>query len=73
MIRQQLCFDSANGDVVADLAWIRKIGVALVATSICIALSGCAVDIANSKPEKSEASDQLRYYGGPKSPMWSSQ
>jgi hypothetical protein len=73
MTRKQLCFDSAKGDVVADLAWIQKIGVALVATSLCVALSGCAVDIASSKSDKSEASNQLRYYGGPKSPMWSSQ
>jgi hypothetical protein len=58
---------------VADLAWIKKIGVALVATSLCIAVSGCAVDIAGSKSDKSEASNQLRYYGGPKSPMWRAQ
>jgi hypothetical protein len=58
---------------VADLARMQKIGVALAATSLCIALSGCAVDIASSKPDKTEASNQLRYYGGPKSPMWSSQ
>ncbi len=54
----------------ADLAWTRKIGVALVATSLCIAMSGCAVDIEGSKSDKADAGNQLRYYGGPKSPMW---
>jgi hypothetical protein len=35
-----------------------------------MAVSGCAVDVAGSKPDKSEAHSQLRYYGGPKSLMW---
>jgi hypothetical protein len=44
-----------------------------VVAALCCAAGGCAVDIGTTKAEKSDGSNQLRYYGGPKSPMWTSQ
>jgi hypothetical protein len=45
----------------------------LAVAALCCVAAGCAVDIGSTKTEKSDAGNQLRYYGGPKSLMWSSQ
>jgi hypothetical protein len=50
-------------------AWMRRIGTVLAAAALCSATAGCA-DTAGMT-SKSDGSGQMRYYGGPKSPMWS--
>jgi hypothetical protein len=56
-----------------DSALGRRIGIMLAVTALCSAVAGCAADIGTTKSERAEGSSQLRYYGGPKYPMWSSQ
>jgi hypothetical protein len=60
----------------------RSIGVMIAAAALCAALMGCISDlqaatpkkdIQAATPKKSDGKGQMRYYGGPKSPMWSSQ
>jgi hypothetical protein len=51
----------------------RRIGAALLVVALCAAAAGCAVDVGNTRSEGSDGSTQLRYYGGPKSPMWTGQ
>jgi hypothetical protein len=51
----------------------RQIGVVLAVAALCCVAAGCAVDIGTTKAEKSDGTNQLRYYGGPKSPMWAGQ
>jgi hypothetical protein len=51
----------------------RRIGSILAVVALCTAVAGCAVDVGTAKPERFDGSNQLRYYGGPKSPMWSGQ
>jgi len=46
-------------------------GLASAATAL--AVGGCAGDMGAATSQKSGGGGQLRYYGGPKSPMWSSQ
>jgi hypothetical protein len=50
----------------------RKIGIAFAVAALCAAIAGCATDVT---PPTTDAStrNQLRYYGGPKSPMWPGQ
>jgi hypothetical protein len=50
----------------------RKLGIALAMIALCAAVAGCVSDIAAPAAENSGGS-QLRYYGGPKSPMWQGQ
>jgi hypothetical protein len=50
-------------------AWTRRIGIVLVAATLCSAAAGCADT--GGMTSKSDGSGQMRYYGGPKSPMWS--
>jgi hypothetical protein len=50
----------------------RKFGIVLAVLALCAAVAGCVSDMAAPTAENS-GSGQLRYYGGPKSPMWSSQ
>jgi hypothetical protein len=53
----------------ALLAWMRRIGTVLAAVALCSAAAGCADT--GGMTSKSDGSGQMRYYGGPKSPMWS--
>jgi hypothetical protein len=54
------------------LAVKRRIAVVLAVAGLCAALAGCVSDM--GAPTADNAStNQLRYYGGPKYPMWSSQ
>ena len=50
-------------------AWMRRIATVLAAAALCSATAGCADT--GGVTSKSDGSGQMRYYGGPKSPMWS--
>jgi hypothetical protein len=50
----------------------RKTGIVIAVAALCAAVAGCISDIGAATSEKSDGS-QLRYFGGPKSPMWSGQ
>ena len=50
----------------------RKIAAVTAMAALCAALAGCASDTGAQTSAQSD-SKQLRYYGGPKSPMWPSQ
>jgi hypothetical protein len=52
-------------------AWKQRIVIAVAA--LCAAVEGCISDIGAPTSEKSDGNGQSRYYGGPKSPMWSGQ
>jgi hypothetical protein len=49
--------------------WMRKVGTVLAAAALYSAAAGCADT--GGMTSKSDGSSQMRYYGGPKSPMWS--
>jgi hypothetical protein len=51
----------------------RRIAGALAVVALCAITAGCAVDVGNTRSDGSGGSGQLRYYGGPKSPMWMGQ
>jgi hypothetical protein len=51
----------------------RRIVGVLAAVALCAAVAGCAADVGMPKSERSDGGGQMRYYGGPKSPMWPSQ
>jgi hypothetical protein len=53
----------------------RRIALMVAAVALCVAAAGCVSDTeaATSKTKKSSSPAQLRYQGGPKSPMWRSQ
>jgi hypothetical protein len=46
----------------------RRIGIVLAIAALCSAMAGCVSDMGAPTAENS-GSNQLRYYGGPKSPM----
>jgi hypothetical protein len=48
-------------------AWMRRTGIVLAAALLCSAAAGCA----DTGSTTSKSDGQMRYYGGPKSPMWS--
>jgi hypothetical protein len=50
----------------------RQIGVVLVIAALCATVAGCVSDMGAATADNS-GSGQLRYYGGPKYPMWSGQ
>ncbi len=49
-----------------------KIAVIVTIAALCSLAAGCAADLSASASGQS-ANNQLRYYGGPKSPMWANQ
>jgi hypothetical protein len=49
---------------------MRRIAVLLAAAGLCAVIGGCASDV-GAMTSKS-GSSHLRYYGGPKYPMWPS-
>jgi hypothetical protein len=51
---------------------MRKIGIVLAVALLCGAAAGCVSDMVSATSGGSDGSNQLRYYGGPKYPMWSS-
>jgi hypothetical protein len=56
-----------------ESALARRIRIMIAAAALCVVVSGCAADLGAATSQKSDGGGQLRYYGGPKSPMWSSQ
>jgi hypothetical protein len=50
----------------------RRIGVALAVAALCATVAGCVSDMGTPTAENA-GGNQLRYYGGPKYPMWSGQ
>jgi hypothetical protein len=60
-------------------ALTRRIGLMIAAAALSAAVAGSISDIKAASPNKAAVSKkpaskaQLRYYGGPKSPMWSGQ
>jgi hypothetical protein len=51
----------------------QAIGIVIVVVALCAAVAGCVSDIGATTSDKTDGNGQLRYYGGPKSPMWSGQ
>jgi hypothetical protein len=49
----------------------RRIAVVLAVAGLCATVAGCVSDMA--APTAETSGNQLRYYGGPKYPMWSAQ
>jgi hypothetical protein len=50
----------------------RRIEIMLAVAALCAAVVGCVSDTVVPTAENSR-NNQPRYYGGPKSPMWSGQ
>jgi hypothetical protein len=50
---------------------IRKIAVIATIASLCALVAGCVSDMGTPTAD-GQGTHQLRYYGGPKYPMWSS-
>jgi len=57
----------------SESALARRIRIMIATAVLCAAVGGCAGDMGAATSQKSGGGGQLRYYGGPKSPMWSSQ
>ncbi|WP_315837947.1 hypothetical protein [Bradyrhizobium prioriisuperbiae] len=55
--------------------FIRRVGVALAISVLASMLAGCISDAGVSPAATSSYghNTELRYYGGPKSPMWPAQ
>jgi len=51
-----------------DSLWTRKFAVVIAAAALCAAVAGYVSESQGATPKKSAS--QMRYYGGPKSPMW---
>ena len=55
---------------------VRSIGIVFAVAALCASVAGCTSDSGASLSAASQSpgdSGTMRYYGGPKSPMWSSQ
>jgi hypothetical protein len=61
-------FTLLEGATMFDSEWKRRIAGFLAVVALCATTAGCAVDVGSPKP--ADGGGQLRYYGGPKSPMW---
>jgi hypothetical protein len=46
-----------------------RAAIAVAAAALCATVAGCSSDLASTTP-KPEGSGQMRYFGGPKKPMW---
>ncbi len=51
----------------------QTIATFVAVAALCAAVAGCVSDMGAATSQTAGGSDQLRYYGGPKSPMWSGQ
>jgi hypothetical protein len=49
----------------------QGIRIVVAVAALCAAVTGCISDTAATTSAKADGNGQLRYYGGPKSPMWS--
>jgi hypothetical protein len=50
----------------------RRIAIMIAVAGLCATVAGCVSDMGAPTADNSGGS-QLRYYGGPKYPMWSAQ
>ena len=50
----------------------KTLAITLAVAALCAAAAGCVSDM-GSPTADGGTSGQMRYYGGPKSPMWQSQ
>jgi hypothetical protein len=50
----------------------RRIAIMIAVAGLCATVAGCVSDMGTPNADSS-GSSQLRYYGGPKYPMWSGQ
>jgi hypothetical protein len=50
----------------------QRISVVLALAGLCATVAGCVSDM-GAPTADSSSNNQLRYYGGPKYPMWSGQ
>lgn len=55
--------------------WIRTFALAVVAVVLCAMTVGCVGDLQAAQKKRKGLGQQkelgqMRYYGGPKSPMW---
>jgi hypothetical protein len=55
----------------SESALARRIRLVIATAALCAAAAGCAADMGAATSQKSDGGGPLRYYGGPKSPMWS--
>jgi len=63
-------------DDVSRSTWMKSAGTLLVAAALCLAVAGCVSDTGTSMSGATQwpgDSPTMRYYGGPKYPMWQSQ
>jgi hypothetical protein len=51
----------------------QTIGTFVAVVALFAAVAGCISDIGATTSQTADGNGQLRYYGGPKSPMWSGQ
>jgi len=51
----------------------RRLGVLVAAMALFAAMVGWVSDTEAAPSKKPKSSSQMRYYGGPKYPMWPSQ
>jgi hypothetical protein len=54
-------------------ALTRRIALIIAAVALCAAVAGWVSNTEAATSKKSKSTSQLRYYGGPKSPMWRGQ
>jgi hypothetical protein len=54
-------------------ALTRRIGLSIAAIAFFTAMAGWVGDTEAAPCKKPKSSSQMRYYGGPKSPMWPGQ
>jgi hypothetical protein len=47
--------------------WIRRFGIVIAAAALYAAAVG---QVSGSQSSMKKSFNQMRYYGGPKSPMW---
>jgi hypothetical protein len=67
MLRTQL-----EGVTMVAATLKRKIAFSAAIAGLCATLAGCAADV-GAQPASQSTNPQLRYYGGPKYPMWPAQ
>jgi hypothetical protein len=65
-------YDEREDDV-SKSVWMRSAGTLLAVAALCVAVAGCVSDTGTSMSGASQwpgDSPTMRYYGGPKYPMW---
>jgi hypothetical protein len=61
-------------DLAMTISTLRRgFSIMIAVAALCAAAAGCANDIGATAAQKTGDKGQLRYYGGPKSPMWQGQ